>query len=36
VPRDDVAAYMWFSLAAAQGDQDAKQQLDAMNKTIAS
>ena len=35
VPRDDVAAYMWFSLAAAQGDKDSKQQLEAMNKTIA-
>jgi TPR repeat protein len=34
VPPDDVAAYMWFSLAAAQGDQDSKQQLEAMNKTM--
>jgi hypothetical protein len=28
VPRDYVEAYMWFSLAAAQGDADARRNLD--------
>ena len=30
MPRDYVAAYMWFSLSAAQGDATAKKALDAM------
>jgi TPR repeat protein len=34
MPKDTVAAYMWFSLAAAQGDQDSKQQLAVMDKTM--
>jgi TPR repeat protein len=28
VPRDYVEAYMWFSLAAAQGETDARKKLD--------
>jgi uncharacterized protein len=34
VPQDDVAAYTWFTLATAQGDEGSKQQLAKMDKTI--
>jgi localization factor PodJL len=34
IPKDDVLAYMWFNLAASQGDKDAVQKRDEIGKRL--
>ena len=34
LPRDYVTAYMWFSLAAAQGNEEARKNLDIVERNL--